>query len=67
LPGALFIIIEEFFDINIECDEITNEYYIENIDDYEGNNFTKWQLNSKLDTLHIYYYKLQQKVYQIIL
>jgi predicted DNA-binding transcriptional regulator YafY len=32
--------------MNITCDKITNEYYIENIDDYEGNNFTRWLLNS---------------------
>ncbi len=38
--------IEEIFDMNIKCDSITNEYYVENIDEYKGNNFTKWLLNS---------------------
>lgn len=40
------IAIEQMFDMNIACNPITNEYYIENLEDYGGNNLTNWLLNS---------------------
>lgn len=38
--------VEETFDIIIECDKSFNEYYIENVDDLQGNNLQAWLLNS---------------------
>ena len=37
--------IEEIFDINIECDRTTNEYYIDNSDDIQGDMFRSWLLS----------------------
>lgn len=37
--------IEEIFDINIECDRATNEYYIDNADDIKADMFRSWLLN----------------------
>lgn len=38
--------IEEIFDINIECDKHTNEYYIENSEDIFNDKLKMWLLNS---------------------
>jgi hypothetical protein len=38
--------IEEIFDINIECDKKTNEYYIDNADDMEKGGIRNWLLNT---------------------
>ncbi|MBR5532157.1 MAG: WYL domain-containing protein [Bacteroidales bacterium] len=38
--------IQEFFDINIECDRTTNEYYIEDIDTLSNDKVRFWLLNS---------------------
>ena len=38
--------VEEFFDINIACNQGTNEYYIENKAELIENNITRWLLNS---------------------
>ena len=38
--------IEEIFDINIGCNPITNEYYIEDIEEFGKNELIKWLLNS---------------------
>jgi WYL domain len=40
------IAIEEIFDINIGCNPITNEYYIEDIEEFGKNELIKWLLNS---------------------
>ena len=40
------IAIEEIFDINIGCNPLTNEYYIEDIDEFGKNELIKWLLNS---------------------
>lgn len=40
------IAIEEIFDINIGCNPVTNEYYIEDIDEFGKNELIKWLLNS---------------------
>jgi len=37
--------IEEIFDINIECDRATNEYYIDNSDEIKADMFRSWLLN----------------------
>lgn len=37
--------IEEIFDINIECDRTTNEYYIDNADEIKADLFRSWLLN----------------------
>lgn len=37
--------IEEIFDINIECDRATNEYYIDNADEIKADMFRSWLLN----------------------
>ena len=37
--------IEEIFDINIECDRATNEYYIDNADEIKADLFRSWLLN----------------------
>lgn len=50
LPRRTFIYnkeaIQELFDINIECDRRTNEYYIEEPDDLQRQNTINWMLNS---------------------
>ncbi|MBE6299043.1 MAG: WYL domain-containing protein [Bacteroidales bacterium] len=38
--------IQEFFDINIECDRVTNEYYIEDVDSLSNDKVRFWLLNS---------------------
>ena len=38
--------IEQIFDIEIRCDRTTNEYYIYNEDDLDGNSIRDWMLNS---------------------
>ena len=38
--------IEEIFDINIGCNPISNEYYIEDIEEFGKNELIKWLLNS---------------------
>jgi hypothetical protein len=38
--------IQTMFDITIKCDVITNEYYIENLEDFAGNHLSTWLLNS---------------------
>jgi hypothetical protein len=38
--------IEEVFDVNIECDRSSNEYYIENSDDIEKDKIRSWLLNT---------------------
>lgn len=38
--------VEEIFDINIECNRSTNEYYIENLDDLNSNSIQMWLLNT---------------------
>ncbi len=38
--------IEEIFDINIDCDRSTNQYYISNTNDIQQNAFRLWLLNS---------------------
>lgn len=40
------IAIEEIFDINIGCNPITNEYYIEEFEEFGKNKLIKWLLNS---------------------
>ena len=40
------IAIEEIFDINIGCNPITNEYYIEDLEEFGKNELIKWLLNS---------------------
>lgn len=40
------IAIEEIFDINIGCNNITNEYFIEDIEEFGKNELIKWLLNS---------------------
>ena len=40
------IAIEEIFDINIGCNNISNEYYIEDIEEFGKNELIKWLLNS---------------------
>jgi len=37
--------IEEIFDINIECDRTTSEYYIANAEDIQNDMFRSWLLN----------------------
>jgi hypothetical protein len=37
--------IEEIFDINIDCDRSTNQYYISNTNDIQQNAFRLWLLN----------------------
>ena len=34
--------IEEIFNINIECDRTTNEYYIDNADEIKADLFRSW-------------------------
>lgn len=50
LPRRTFcnyrVAIEQLFDIDIACDNSTNEYYIKNADEFCGNNLTNWLLNS---------------------
>jgi hypothetical protein len=38
--------IEEVFDVNIECDRSSNEYYIENAEDIEMDRIRSWLLNT---------------------
>lgn len=38
--------IEQIFDIEIKCDRTTNEYFIDNEDDLNGNSIRDWMLNS---------------------
>ena len=38
--------IEQIFDIEIRCDRTTNEYFIYNEDDLDGNSIRDWMLNS---------------------
>ena len=38
--------IEQIFDIEIRCDRATNEYFIYNEDDLDGNSIRDWMLNS---------------------
>ena len=38
--------IEQIFDIEIRCDRTTNEYFIFNEDDLDGNSIRDWMLNS---------------------
>ena len=38
--------IEQIFDIEIRCDRRTNEYFIYNEDDLQGNSIRDWMLNS---------------------
>lgn len=38
--------IEQIFDIEIKCDRATNEYFIDNEDDLNGNSIRDWMLNS---------------------
>lgn len=38
--------IQEFFDINIECDRATSEYYIEDVDTLSNDKVRFWLLNS---------------------
>lgn len=38
--------IEEVFDVNIECDRSSNEYYIENSEDIEKDKIRSWLLNT---------------------
>lgn len=38
--------IEEIFDVNIECDRASNEYYIENSEDIEKDKIRSWLLNT---------------------
>jgi len=38
--------IENMFDIEIECDTFTNEYYIANLENFAGNHLSTWLLNS---------------------
>ena len=38
--------IQTMFDITIKCDVITNEYYIENQEDFAGKHLSTWLLNS---------------------
>jgi len=40
------VAIEEIFDINIGCNNITNKYYIEDVEEFGKNDFIKWLLNS---------------------
>jgi len=37
--------IEEIFDINIECNRSTNQYYISNVDDIKQDVFRSWLIN----------------------
>ena len=37
--------IEEIFDINIECNRSTNQYYISNVDDIKQDIFRSWLIN----------------------
>lgn len=50
LPRRTFVhnkeMIQDIFDINIECDRRTNEYYIEMPDDFKRQNEINWILNS---------------------
>ena len=38
--------IQTMFDITIKCDNITNEYYIDNLETFAGNQLSTWLLNS---------------------
>jgi hypothetical protein len=40
------IAIEEMFDVNIECDKSTYEYYIDNAEDMERGGVRRWLLNT---------------------
>ena len=57
LPRRTFVYskeaIEELFDINIECDRTTNEYYIENLDDVKRQNTINWMLDSFSESFNL--------------
>ncbi len=38
--------VEEIFDINIDCNKSTNEYYIENVEDLTSNSIQAWMLST---------------------